>query len=168
MPNPPLLPADAEGMRAALALAREASARGEVPVGALLVQGNRTLVAAHNETVLRNDPTAHAEFLAVTRGLALLGADRLPDATLYVTLEPCAQCAGAIVLAKVGRVVFGAYDPKAGMAGSVGDLLRHPRLNHRAEVVGGVLEVECSALLKEFFAGRRPSAISPQPSVDDS
>jgi tRNA(adenine34) deaminase len=105
--------------------------------------------------VVRGDPTAHAEFLALSRALALLGTDRLPDATLYVTLEPCAQCAGAIVLAKVGRVVFGAYDPKAGMAGSVGDLLRHPRLNHRVEVLGGVMQEECGALLKEFFTGKR-------------
>ena len=103
----------------------------------------------------RNDPTAHAEFLAVTGSLVALGVDRLTEATLYVTLEPCAQCAGAIVLAKLGRVVFGAHDPKAGMAGSVGDLLRHPRLNHRVEVLGGVMEGECGALLREFFAGMR-------------
>jgi tRNA(adenine34) deaminase len=144
-------------MRAALGLARRALERGEVPVGALVVQGGRTLGEAHNETVQRNDPTAHAEYLAVTRSLALLGVDRLPDATVFVTLEPCAQCAGAIVLAKVGRVVFGAHDSKAGMAGSVEDLLRHPRLNHRAEVLGGVMEEESAALLKEFFAGRRLS-----------
>jgi tRNA(adenine34) deaminase len=143
------------GMRAALELARQALARGEVPVGAVLMQGERRLAEAHNETVVRGDPTAHAEFLALSRALALLGTDRLPDATLYVTLEPCAQCAGAIVLAKVGRVVFGAYDPKAGMAGSVGDLLRHPRLNHRVEVLGGVMQEECGALLKEFFTGKR-------------
>jgi len=143
------------GMRAALELARQALARGEVPVGAVLMQGERRLAEAHNETVVRGDPTAHAEFLALSRALALLGTDRLPDATLYVTLEPCAQCAGAIVLAKVGRVVFGAYDPKAGMAGSVEDLLRHPRLNHRVEVLGGVMQEECGALLKEFFTGKR-------------
>jgi len=142
-------------MRAALGLARRGLARGEVPVGALVVLGGRILGQAHNETVGRNDPTAHAEFLAVAASLALLGVDRLPAATLYVTLEPCAQCAGAIVLAKVGRVVFGARDPKAGMAGSVGDLLRHPRLNHRAEVLGGVMEEEAGSLLKEFFAAKR-------------
>jgi tRNA(adenine34) deaminase len=142
-------------MRKALRLAGHALERGEVPVGAVVIQGERTLGEAHNETVLRNDPTAHAEFLAVAQSLALLGNDRLPEATLYITLEPCAQCAGAIVLAKVGRVVFGARDPKAGMAGSVGDLLRHPRLNYRAEVLGGVLEEECGALLREFFAGKR-------------
>ncbi len=142
-------------MRRALRLAGRALERGEMPVGAVVMQGERTLGEAHNETVLRNDPTAHAELLAVAQSLALLGTDRLPEATLYITLEPCAQCAGAIVLAKVGRVVFGARDPKAGMAGSVGDLLRHPRLNHRAEVLGGVLESECGALLRRFFAIRR-------------
>jgi len=101
------------------------------------------------------DPTAHAELLAIQRSLRALDTDRLTDCTLYVTLEPCAQCAGAIVLAKVGRVVFGAYDDKAGMAGSVADLLRHPRLNHRPEVIGGVDAETCGALLKEFFASRR-------------
>ncbi|HJR35853.1 MAG TPA: nucleoside deaminase, partial [Gemmatimonadales bacterium] len=97
----------------------------------------------------------HAEFLALEESLATLGTDRLPLATLYVTLEPCAQCAGALVLAKVGRVVFGAADPKAGMAGSVEDLLRHPRLNHRPEVIGGVLGDECGELLRSFFEGKR-------------
>ena len=143
------------GMRAALELARQALARGEVPVGAVLMQGERRLAEAHNETVVRGDPTAHAEFLALSRALALLGTDRLPDATLYVTLEPCAQCAGAIVLAKVGRVVYGALDPKAGMAGSIVDLLRHPALNHRPEVLSGVLGEECGELLRAFFAERR-------------
>ena len=142
-------------MRAALGLARRGLGRGEVPVGAVVVLGGRIVGQAHNETVGRNDPTAHAEFLAVAESLARLGVDRLPQATLYVTLEPCAQCAGAIVLAKVGRVVFGARDPKAGMAGSVGDLLRHPRLNHRAEVLGGVMEEEAGALLRELFAEKR-------------
>jgi tRNA(adenine34) deaminase len=142
-------------MRRALELAREARDRGEVPVGAVVTREGRELGVAHNETVARRDPTAHAEWLALTRSLALAGTDRLSDATLYVTLEPCAQCAGAIVLAKVGRVVYGAQDPKAGMAGSLGDLLRHPGLNHRAEVLGGVLEAECADLLRSFFAGRR-------------
>jgi tRNA(adenine34) deaminase len=109
----------------------------------------------HNETVVRRDPTAHAEFLALQRALSHTGEDRLPGATLYITLEPCAQCAGAIVLAKVGRVVFGAWDEKAGMAGSVGDLLRHPRLNHRPEVRGGVMAEECGALLQHFFEAQR-------------
>jgi tRNA(adenine34) deaminase len=142
-------------MRAALAEAGAARAHGEVPVGAVVVAAGRIVGTGYNETVNRSDPTAHAEWLALHRALAALNADRLPDATLYVTLEPCAQCAGAIVLAKVGRVVFGAWDEKAGMAGSLGDLLRHPRLNHRVEVVGGVLAEECGALLREFFAERR-------------
>lgn len=146
---------DLEGMRAALALARQAAAAGEVPVGAVVMRGGAVLGEAHNETIARRDPTAHAELLAVQRALAAAGEDRLPDATLYVTLEPCAMCAGAIVLAKVGRIVFGAWDEKAGMTGSLGDIPRHPRLNHRAEVLAGVLEEESSALLREFFGVRR-------------
>jgi len=142
-------------MRWALTLAHRAAEAGEVPVGAVVVQAGAIVGEGHNETVARNDPTAHAEFLAVHRALAHLGVDRLPEATLYVTLEPCAQCAGTLVLAKVGRVVFGAYDEKAGMAGSIGDLLRHPKLNHRAEVVGGLMAEECARLLQRFFAARR-------------
>jgi len=142
-------------MEAALACARAALAAGEVPVGAAVVRDGRDVAEAHNESVARNDPTLHSEMLAIERALAALAADRLMDATLCVTLEPCAQCAGAIVLAKVGRVVFGAFDPKAGMAGSVGDLLRHPGLNHRPEVVGGVMAEECGAVLRGFFAERR-------------
>jgi len=144
-------------MVAALDQARHAVGLDEVPVGAVVLQGSRIVAQAHNETVHRSDPTAHAELLAVQRALQALGADRLDDCTLYVTLEPCAQCAGAIVLAKVGKLVFGAYDDKAGMCGSVGDLVRHPRLNHRVEVVGGVEAEECGALLKEFFEARRPA-----------
>jgi tRNA(adenine34) deaminase len=113
---------------------------------------------AHNETVLRRDPTAHAERLALERALGTLETDRLTDCSLYVTLEPCAQCAGAAVLAKVGRLVFGAYDDKAGMCGSVGDIARHPRLNHRIAVTGGVEERECGELLTTFFAARRQPA----------
>ncbi|MDH4348069.1 MAG: tRNA adenosine(34) deaminase TadA [Gemmatimonadota bacterium] len=144
-------------MRLALGEAHRAGVAGEVPVGAVIVVGGTVLARAHNETVARRDPTAHAEFLALQRALAAVGADRLTAATLYVTLEPCAQCAGAIVLARVGRVVFGAWDDKAGMAGSVGDILRHPRLNHRPEVLGGVLREECGGVLREFFEQRRPS-----------
>jgi tRNA(adenine34) deaminase len=151
-------------MRAALALAGEAAARGEVPVGAVVLSGNVLLGQAHNECVSRHDPTAHAELLALQRALAGRGRDLLPDATLYLTLEPCAQCAGAIVLTKVGRVVYGACDPKAGMAGSLGDLLRHPALNHRPEVLAGVLAEEAGELLKRFFAERRSSGEQgPQP-----
>ncbi len=142
-------------MAAALEEARRAASTGEVPVGAALFRGGTIVVRAHNETVTRRDPTAHAELLAVQRALALLHTDRLNDSTLYVTLEPCAQCAGALVLAKVGRVVFGAYDPKAGMAGSLGDVLRHPGLNHRVEVIGGGEEEQCGRLLQDFFRDRR-------------
>jgi tRNA(adenine34) deaminase len=142
-------------MQAALRLARAASVREEIPVGAVIVAEGETLAEAHNETIHRRDPTAHAELLAIHRAIQKVGEDRLPFATMYVTLEPCAQCAGALVLAKIGRVVFGAYDGRCGMAGSVYDLLRHPRLNHRPEVVGGLLGEECGELLKRFFQVRR-------------
>jgi tRNA(adenine34) deaminase len=148
-------PADLSGMQAALRLALAASIREEVPVGAVVVREGELIAEAHNEMAHRGDPTAHAELLALQRALAKLHTDRLTEATLYVTLEPCAQCAGAMVLAKLGRVVFGAYDGRAGMAGSVFDVLRHPRLNHGAEVVGGVMAEECSQLLKRFFLARR-------------
>jgi len=138
-------------MEVALAEARTAVGLGEVPVGAAVVVGGHVVSQAHNETVALRDLTAHAEVLAIQRALRVLETDRLEAATLCVTLEPCAQCAGAIVLARVSRVVFGAYDPKAGMAGSVEDLLRHPRLNHRPEVLGGVMEEESGKLLSEFF-----------------
>jgi tRNA(adenine34) deaminase len=142
-------------MRAALEEARRAASRDEVPIGAVVMHDGAVVARAHNETVTRCDPTAHAELLAVQQALSVLHTDRLNDCTLYVTLEPCAQCAGAIVLAKLGRVVFGAHDPKAGMAGSVGDLLSHPRLNHRPEVVGGVEEEACGLLLQAFFRAKR-------------
>ena len=148
-------PSDLTGMQAALRLARAASVREEVPVGAVIVADGDLLAEAHNETIQRRDPTAHAEMLALHRAMQKVGVDRLPFATMYVTLEPCAQCAGALVLAKVGRLVFGAYDGRCGMAGSVYDLLRHPRLNHRPEVVGGLLAEECGDLLKRFFQSRR-------------
>jgi tRNA(adenine34) deaminase len=142
-------------MAAALREAERARDAGEVPVGAAVVREGTAVATAHNEVELRHDPTAHAELLVIQRALGVLATDRLTDCTLYVTLEPCAQCAGAIVLAKVGRVVFGAYDDKAGMAGSVGDLLRHPRLNHRPEVLGGVLAQPSGLLLAEFFKAKR-------------
>lgn len=144
-------------MEAALRLARAAAVREEVPVGAVIMVDGETVAEAHNETELRRDPTAHAELLAIQRALQQAGEDRLHWATLYVTLEPCAQCAGAIVLSKIGRVVFGAYDGRCGMSGSVYDLLRHPRLNHRPEVVGGLLAEECGDLLKRFFLSKRAS-----------
>lgn len=148
-------PSDLAGMEAALRLARAASVREEVPVGAVVIAEGEVLAEAHNETVQRRDPTAHAEILALRRALLKAGEDRLPMATMYITLEPCAQCAGAIVLSKVGRVVFGAYDSRCGMAGSVYDLLRNPRLNHRPEVVGGLMAGECGDLLKRFFLSKR-------------
>ena len=142
-------------MTAALDAARRAATLDEVPVGAAIVVGGKILVVTHNETVVRRDLTQHAEIIAIRTAMEALQTDRLEMATLCVTLEPCAQCAGAVVLARVGRVVFGAYDPKAGMAGSVGDLLRHPQLNHRPEVIGGVMEDECGSLLTDFFQAKR-------------
>ena len=153
--NPKLSSTDELGMRAALEGAKEGANRGEVPVGAAVVVDNKIISSAHNETISRNDLTQHAEMIAIRSALKTLGTDRLENATLYITLEPCAQCAGAIVLSRVGRVLFGAYDPKAGMAGSVEDLLRHSKLNHRPEVRGGVYETACGDLLKTFFKGKR-------------
>jgi tRNA(adenine34) deaminase len=148
---------DEQYIRNALDLAREAVRRNEVPIGALIVRNGSIIAAATNRTVRDQDPTAHAELLAIREASSKLDSWRLDDCTLYVTLEPCAMCAGAIVLARVPRVVFGAWDDKAGMAGSVGDLLRHPRLNHRPEVRAGVLADECAQLLAEFFVQQRSS-----------
>src|SRR6059036_454328 len=142
-------------MRAALQQARLAATKNEVPIGAVVMRGDEIVAEAHNETVARQNPTYHAEFLAIERALQVLETDRLTDCTLYVTIELCAQCAGAIVLAKVGTLVFGAYDEKAGMCGSVGDLVRHPRLNHRVDVQSGVEAEACAELIKRFFAARR-------------
>src|SRR2546421_10180021 len=138
-------------MTAALEEARKAASIGEVPVGAAVLRDGTMVVRAHNETVGRRDPTAHAELLAVQRALSLLQTDRLSDCTLYVTLEPCAQCAGAIVLAKVGRVVFGAYDPKAGMAGGMGGVAPHQGLNHGVEGGGGGWGGEGGRVVQELF-----------------
>jgi tRNA(adenine34) deaminase len=157
---------DDEGWIAeALVVAREASEAGEVPVGALVVRDGVLLARAGNRTVRDQDPTAHAEVLALRAAAASLGTWRLNDCMLYVTLEPCAMCAGASVLARVKGVVFGAWDNKAGMAGSVEDLLRHPVLNHRPEVRGGVRAEECGAMLKEMFAARRALSVD-SPLVD--
>jgi tRNA(adenine34) deaminase len=142
-------------MRLALDDARAAGAAGDVPVGAVIVRGDNAIARAANRTVRETDPTAHAELLVIREAARQLGDWRLPGCTLYVTLEPCAMCAGAIVLARLDRVVFGAFDDKAGMAGSVGDLLRHPKLNHRPEVLAGVLGEEAGSLLAEFFRQRR-------------
>jgi tRNA(adenine34) deaminase len=142
-------------MHDALAAAAEAAAAGDVPVGAVVVRDGNVLARGANRTVRDQDPTAHAEMLAVREAARVLGQWRLDDCTLVVTLEPCAMCAGALVLSRIARVVFGAWDEKAGMVGSVGDLLRHPRLNHRPEVVAGVLAAECAGLLSSFFEARR-------------
>ena len=142
-------------MSDALASAREALAADEVPVGAMIVRGDDVLAVTANRTVRDRDATAHAELLAIREAASRIGDWRLTDCTLYVTLEPCAMCAGGIVLSRLSRVVFGSWDDKAGMAGSVGDLLRHPKLNHRPEVTGGVLADESAALLTNFFREKR-------------
>jgi tRNA(adenine34) deaminase len=142
-------------MARALEGARRAWVRGEVPVGALLVCGGRLLVEGHNRTLEWADPTAHAEVVVIREAARRLGDWRLLDCTLYVTLEPCAQCTGSLVLARVPRVVYGADDPKSGMAGSLGNLLQDPRLNHRARVTRGVLAEASAELLRGFFGERR-------------
>jgi tRNA(adenine34) deaminase len=147
--------ADAHFMGLAIAEAGRAAGHDDVPIGAVVVRGGEVVGTGRNERELRQDPTAHAEVLALRAAAAAGGSWRVLDATLYVTLEPCAMCAGAIVLARVPRVVFGTTDPKAGAAGSVLDVLAEPRLNHRPAVTGGVLAAECAALLREFFAARR-------------
>ena len=148
-------------MAAALEDASAAALAGEVPVGAVIVADGTILARAGNRTSRDQDPTAHAELLAIRAAAAALGRWRLDGCTLYVTLEPCAMCAGAIVLSRCDRVVFGAHDDKAGMAGSVGDLLRHPRLNHRPQVMAGVRAEESAALLREFFRARRAFVDTP-------
>jgi len=145
----------AEGMTVALEEARQAERHGDVPIGAAIYRDGELLARAGNERELRKDPTAHAEVLAIRAAAKELGGWRLPGTTLYVTLEPCAMCAGAIVLARIPTVVFGTPDPKAGAAGSVLDVLAEPALNHRPQVIGGVREEECAAVLREFFAAKR-------------
>ena len=142
-------------MELALAEARAAAGAGEVPVGAVIVRDGHAIARSSNRTLRDQDPTAHAEALAIREAAAVVKSWRLEGCALYVTLEPCAMCAGAIVLARLDRVVFGAWDDKAGMAGSVADLLRHPRLNHRPEVRSGVRGEECGQLLSDFFRARR-------------
>ena len=151
----PMMEADARWMARALAIALDAGAAGEVPVGAVLVLDGAIVASSANRSRRDRDATAHAELLVLRAGALALASPILAGCTLYVTLEPCAMCAGAIVLARVERVVFGAWDDKAGMGGSVGDLLRHPRLNHRPEVTAGVCADASAALLAEFFAARR-------------
>lgn len=145
---------DADYMRLALAEARLAAAEGEVPVGAVLVRGDKVLAQAHNRVEQCADPTAHAELLCLRAAAAAEGGWRFSDCTLYVTLEPCAMCAGALVNARLGRVVFGAFEPRTGCCGSVFDLLDHAFL-HTVPAVGGLLEEECTAVLQAFFAGKR-------------
>jgi tRNA(adenine34) deaminase len=147
--------ADTFWMSRALEQARLGASRGEVPVGAMVVRAGHVLGAAHNLTVTDADPTAHAEVVAIRQAAAAIGDWRLVECTLYVTLEPCAMCCGAMVLARVPRVVYGAKDPKAGMVDSLGNLLRDSRLNHRCEVTGGVLADESGEMLRAFFRERR-------------
>jgi tRNA(adenine34) deaminase len=142
-------------MRLALREAERALEHDDVPVGAVLVHGGEVIGAGHNERELREDPTAHAEMIAIREGARALGSWRLLDTVLYITLEPCTMCAGAIVLGRIPRVVYGAIDPKAGAAGSALDILAEPRLNHRPEVAGGLLADESAALLQAFFRSRR-------------
>jgi tRNA(adenine34) deaminase len=148
---------DERWMRLAIREAELALEHDDVPVGAVVAGGDELLGAGHNERERRQDPTAHAEVLALRAAAARLGSWRILGATLYVTLEPCAMCAGAIVLSRIPRVVYGAPDPKAGAAGSVLDVLAEPRFNHRPELLGGLLREECAAPLVAFFAARRPA-----------
>jgi tRNA(adenine34) deaminase len=148
-------PRDEYYMRLALREAERARDHVAVPIGCVLVHAGEVVATAHNERELRGDPTAHAEILALREAARSLGGWRLLGTILYVTLEPCAMCAGAVVLARVPRVVYAAPDPKAGAAGSVLDVLGEPRLNHRPDVAGGLLAEEAAALLRAFFAGRR-------------
>jgi tRNA(adenine34) deaminase len=153
--------ADEARMREALECARNAESAGEVPVGAVIVDATGATVArAANAPIARHDATAHAEMLALRAAGGVLGNYRLPGCVLYVTLEPCAMCVGALVHARMARVVYGAADPKTGACGSVFDLASSPKMNHRIEVTAGVLGDECGALLKRFFAGRRGTAAS--------
>jgi tRNA(adenine34) deaminase len=148
-------PGDEEMMLLAIEAARSAEEHDDVPIGAVIAQGGEPLAVAGNRRELDRDPTAHAELIAIREAAAALGGWRLPETTLYVTLEPCAMCAGAIVLARIPRVVFGATDPKAGAAGSIMNVLDDPALNHRPQVESGLLRQECGDLLREFFATRR-------------
>lgn len=150
---------DAEFMGEALTLARQAATLGEVPVGAIVVRDGEIIGRGGNQPIGRHDPTAHAEVMALRDAAARLGNYRLPGCTLYVTLEPCPMCIGAIFHARIARVVFGARDPKTGAAGSVIDLFAEERLNHHADLIGGVRAEECGTLLSEFFAARRQKTV---------
>jgi tRNA(adenine34) deaminase len=152
---------DARFMRDALRSARRAAMHRDVPIGAVVVREGLAIARGHNRREIDQDPTAHAELVAIRRAARRLGSWRLTGCTLYVTLEPCAMCAGAIVLARLPRLVFGAHDPKAGFVGSLGDLCRDVRLNHRLEVTSGVLAKECGRVLVEFFHEKRSRVRSP-------
>ncbi len=154
-PESHFFPRDEHFMRLAIREAGRALDHDDVPVGAVVVHAGEAIGAGHNERELRQDPTAHAELLALREAARTLGSWRLVDCVLYVTLEPCAMCAGAVVLGRVARVVYGTADPKAGAAGSVLDVLGERRLNHRPVVAGGLLAGDCAALLVEFFSTRR-------------
>jgi tRNA(adenine34) deaminase len=149
------MPTDEVWMRRALELASGCTEHGDVPIGAVVVRNDQEIGAAGNERELRGDPTAHAELLAVRHAAELAESWRLDGCTLYVTLEPCAMCAGAIVLARLDRVVFGTADPKAGFAGSLGNIVQDPRLNHEVALVSGVLAEESGEMLRAFFQARR-------------
>ena len=155
---------DEHWMRLALDAARRCTEHGDVPIGCVIVNGDRVIASAGNERELRGDPTAHAEILALRTAAEQVGEWRLSGCTLYVTLEPCAMCAGAVVVARVDRVVFGAPDPKAGFAGSLGNLVQDERLNHRAGLQRGVLADECGDVLRVFFRDRRGRGDEPIPS----
>ena len=148
-------PLDVQWMTRALEMAKTAASEGEVPVGAVLIKDSQVVAEGHNLTITANDPTAHAEVVVIREAARALGDWRLTDCTLYVTLEPCAMCAGASILARLERLVFGASDPKAGMVGSLGDLVQDERLNHRIEVTRGVLADASGDLLRDFFRARR-------------
>ena len=149
-------------MRLALEEAARAEALGEVPVGAVIVRNGELISTGHNLTHTLQDPSAHAEMVAIRRAAAALGEWRLLDCTLYVTLEPCAMCSGAIVLARIPRLVYAARDPKAGMSGSLANLVQHPRLNHRVQLTTGVLADEAGEVLRTFFRARRRNHVNPQ------
>lgn len=153
---------DERWMRAALDEAREAERIGEVPVGAVVVRDGAIVARGHNLTHTANDPSAHAEMLAIRQAAEATGHWRLLGCALYVTLEPCTMCSGVVVLSRIPRVVFGAPDPKTGMCGSLGNLVQDPRLNHRVELLGGVLETECGDLLRAFFRARRAGRRVPE------
>jgi tRNA(adenine34) deaminase len=157
---------DERWMRVALEQAAAAEALGEVPVGAAIVRGGELVSTGHNLTHTLQDPSAHAEMVAIRRAAAAVGEWRLLDCTLYVTLEPCAMCSGAIVLARISRLVFAAHDPKAGMSGSLANLVQHPRLNHRVQLTTGVLADEAGEVLRAFFRARRRSRVNPQDTAE--